>query len=101
MSARDVFARKSSTFEIGGLSLTIRPLSLASRDRVRQFSTEHKDEPNRFAALVAVLGCDQFSEEDEQYLHEEADAAMVDKLSEAILKLSGMVPGATEEAEKN
>ena len=42
----------------------------------------------------------QFSEEDEQYLHEEADAAMVDKLSEAILKLSGMVPGATEEAEK-
>lgn len=101
MINRELFARKATAVEIAGQQLTVRPLSLADRDKVRLFSTEHKDQPNRFAAMVSVLGCDELSPEDEEFLHTQADAAMVDKLSEEILKLSGMIPGAAEDAEKN
>lgn len=101
MSLISQFARKTETIEVAGQSLTIRALSLAERDAFRRFSLDNSNDPNKSAAYLSVIGCTEWSEEDLDAVYSEVDPAIVDKISGAILKLSGMMSEDVEDAEKN
>jgi hypothetical protein len=93
---------KSSSFTLpNGDALAIRELSAGGRRALVEATKEHKGDPFMVAAVAVKAGCPEFKESALPDILDAFPADVLNDVSVAVLRLSGLIADAEAQAEKN